>query len=149
MFTIKNYEIHPELHYEPDDHYWIEIKETIARIGIDQLEQEAKGAFVVVQLEEPGKQLKKGEIFGSIEAEKYVGQLRMPISGKIVKANSKVIESPRLINSDPYGEGWLVEIELTSFLEEEPGLVTGEMDLRAWFESELNRYEEKGWTAEL
>ena len=149
MFTIQKYEIHEGLFYHPDDHVWLKVEEAKGLIGLDPLVQESMGAFVVVQLDEEGKILEKGDSFGTVEAEKYVGPLRSPISGIIKNINSEVMENPRLANIDPYGKGWLIELELTNFREERAGLLTGEGPIREWFEAEVKKYEDEGWLAEL
>ncbi|MCI0443732.1 hypothetical protein L0244_24315, partial [bacterium] len=148
MFSVQNYQINPELFYESKDHFWIKVDGTRARIGMDPLVQESMGAFVVVQLDKQGKSLSKGESFGTVEAEKYVGPLRSPVSGKVMAINDAVVQNPRLANTDPYNEGWFIEIELANFEQERNGLVTGEEALRKWLETELKKYQEEGWLAE-
>lgn len=148
MKKILNFEVRTNLLYDPKEHFWLDIKGNIARIGMSSLVQETTGSFVAVQFEESGKRLTKSSSFGSIEAEKHVGHLKAPISGVILKTNAKVMENPRLINTDPYGEGWLVEIEMSHFEEEIKNLIQGEENIIAWFESELKKYDEKGWLAQ-
>ncbi len=148
MFKVKNYEIHPELYYDQKEHLWIKVDGNRARVGIDPLEQETKGAFVVIQLDSIGSVVQKGESFGSLEAEKHVGTLRSPVSGKIAATNSAVLENPRLANADPYNTGWFVEIELSNFDEDKKSLLTGEDALKQWYETEIKKYEEWGWLAE-
>ncbi len=147
MFKIREYEIYPDLYYDPREHLWLRVEGDRARIGIDPLEQETKGAFVVIQLESAGKPLKRGESFGSVEAEKHVGALNAPVSGVIEAVNPAVLENPRLANTDPYGEGWLIEVRLTNFEQEKPLLLTGESALRQWYEAEIRKYEDWGWLA--
>ncbi len=148
MITIKNYQLDPELFYDPQSHLWIKVEGSRARIGIDPLEQETKGAFVVVQFESPGKQVSRGETFGSLEAEKHVGALTCPVSGKIVAINEAVVKNPRLANTDPFGEGWFLEIEMSDFEKEREQLITGELAIRQWYEAEIKKYEDWGWLAE-
>ena len=148
MITVKNYQLDPELYYDPQHHLWIKVEGNRARIGIDPLEQETKGAFVVVQFESEGKVLARGESFGSLEAEKHVGTLVMPVSGSITTINPAVVENPRLANTDPYGNGWFIEVELTDFDKEKQHLITGELALRQWYEAEIKKYEDWGWLAE-
>ncbi|MEE9168967.1 MAG: glycine cleavage system protein H [bacterium] len=149
MFTIQNYEIHEDLFYCPEDHFWLRVEHNRAQIGMDPLVQESMGAFVVVQLDEKGKIFKKGDSFGTVEAEKYVGPLRSPISGVLKNINIEVIENPRLPNREPYRKGWLIEVELTNFEKERASLLTGEGPLREWFEAEIKKYKDEGWLAEL
>jgi len=148
MFKIQTYEIHPELFYDPEGHFWLRVEGTRARLGMEPLVQESMGAFVVVQLDAPGKPLEKGDAFGTVEAEKYVGPLRTPVSGTLAVVNERLAENPRLPNLDPYGDGWMVEIEMNRFEEEKHDLLTGEAALRTWYEQEVKKYEEEGWLAE-
>lgn len=149
MITIKNYQLDPELFYEPQDHFWLKVKDNRARIGMDPLVQESMGAFVVIQIHEKGTTLNRGDSFGTVEAEKFVGPLRAPVSGTIMQINKKVVQNPRLVNSDPYGEGWLIELKLSNFEHEKDALVNGEAALRSWFAKEIEKYEDAGWLAEM
>jgi len=83
-----------------------------------------------------------------VEAEKHVGALKAPVSGRIVRVNDALIQNPRLANEDPYGAGWFVEIELTNFDAEKQELISGETNIRAWLLAEAKKYEERGWIAE-
>ena len=148
MFVIRNYRVDPDLYYDPKGHFWLKVEGTRARVGMDPLVQDSMGAFVVVQLDYKGKRLSNGDSFGTVEAEKYVGPLRSPVSGSIMSTNDRVVQNPRLANTDPYGEGWLIEIELNNFDEEKNRLLTGEEEVRKWFEEEIRRYEGEGWLAE-
>jgi len=149
MFSIKNYEIHENLFYYREEHFWLKVDRDRARIGMDPLVQESMGALVVVQFDETGKTLKRADSFGTVEAEKYVGPLRSPVSGILKKINGEVLENPRLPNLDPYGKGWLIEVELTDFEKEKASLLTGEEPLRKWFKAEIKIYEDEGWLAEF
>ncbi len=148
MFTVHNYNIYPDLFYDPKEHFWLKAEGKRARIGMDPLVQDSMGAFVVVQLDPVGKLMSKGDSFGTVEAEKYVGPFRSPVSGIIVAVNEQVVQNPRLTNAEPYGNGWLIEMELTDFEKEKDGLLTGEEPVRKWFEHEIQRYQEKEWLAE-
>jgi len=147
MKKIDKYEVRTDLKYDPENHFWVDVTGDKAIIGMSPLVQETSGSFVAVQVEEAGTSLVKGESFGTAEAEKHVGPLKTPVSGKIIAVNDKVIENPRLINADPYGAGWLIEIQL-DHIEELNVLVAGEADITSWFESELKKFSEKGWIAQ-
>ena len=101
-----------DLHYTTD-HEWIRINGTKATVGITDFAQGELGDIVFVEIETVGKQLKQGDTFGSIEAVKTVSDLFMPVSGKVLGINDKINDSPDLINNDPYGEGWLIEMEIS------------------------------------
>ncbi len=148
MKKIGKYKVRTDLLYDPENHFWIDLKDDKAVIGMSPLIQETNGYFVAVQIQEPETGLKKGDSFGSAEAEKHVGPLKTPLSGEILSVNAKVIENPRLINIDPYGEGWLIEIALNNIDQEIKSLIGGEADIAIWFESELKKFDEKGWIAQ-
>jgi glycine cleavage system H protein len=148
MTKIDKYEVDTGLFYDANEHFWIRISDNVARVGMSPLIQETSGAFVAVQLNAIDKEFAKGEAFGSIEAEKHVGPLKMPLSGKVVSVNQEIIENPRLINYDPYGDGWIMEIELTNADSEVPDLIFGDHKVVQWFESELKKFEDKGWIAQ-
>ncbi len=102
------------------DHEWVKIEGNVAIVGITEFAQSELGDIVYVEIETEGESVEKEEIFGSVEAVKTVSDLFMPISGKITEFNSKLESDPELVNKDPYGDGWMikVEIENTSELEE-------------------------------
>ena len=148
MTKINKYEVDTALYYDPAEHFWIKISGDHIRIGMSPLIQETSGAFVAVQMNALDKEFHKGEAFGTIEAEKHVGPLKAPLSGKVTRVNEEVLENPRLINYDPYGDGWLIEMELTNADVELSGLVYGEDNVVQWFESELKKFDDKGWIAQ-
>jgi glycine cleavage system H protein len=148
MKKIKNFDVRTDLWYAADEGFWLDIDGSVARIGMSPLAQETTGSFVAVRFEEVGARFAKGESFGSVEAEKHVGHLKMPASGVIVAVNEKVLENPRLLNTDPYGKGWLAEIELTDWDAEKSNLLSGENEVEAWFAAEIEKFEDKGWLAE-
>ena len=101
-----------DLHYT-NDHEWIRIRGTKATVGITDFAQGELGDIVFVEIETVGKQLNQGDTFGSIEAVKTVSDLFMPVSGQVLGINDKINDAPDLINNDPYGEGWLIEMEIS------------------------------------
>lgn len=142
------FDLRTDLRYDPATLYWLDVRGNVARIGMPPLVQESTGSFVAVQLFPEGAEVRRGERFGSTEAEKHVGHLKAPVSGRLLRVNAQVQENPRLLNTDPYGAGWLVEIELSDAAAELPLLVQGEAEVRAFFEKEAQKYREKGWLAE-
>ncbi|MEU6641584.1 glycine cleavage system protein GcvH [Saccharomonospora sp. NPDC046836] len=101
-----------ELRYT-EEHEWVAVRggDTV-RVGITEYAQDQLGDVVFVDLPEVGRQLDAGDVFGEVESTKSVSELFAPLDGEIVAVNGAVAESPELINSDPYGEGWLIEIKL-------------------------------------
>jgi len=117
----------------PDDlkytkeHEWVRVEGNIATIGITDFAQGELGDIVFVDVDTEGDDLDKDEVFGSIEAVKTVSDLFMPLSGKVTEFNSKIEDEPELINNDPYGEGWIIKMEISDI--EELGLL---MDAAAY-----------------
>ena len=95
-----------------NDHEWVKIDGNIATIGITDFAQGELGDIVFVDVETVDESLNSGEVFGSVEAVKTVSDLFMPVSGKIIELNAEVESSPELINTDPYGKGWIIKVEL-------------------------------------
>ncbi|MEJ6583782.1 MAG: glycine cleavage system protein GcvH [Crocinitomicaceae bacterium] len=95
------------------DHEWVSIEGNIATIGITDFAQGELGDIVYVEVETEGESLDIEEVFGSVEAVKTVSDLFMPISGEIKEFNSELEANPELVNSDPYGKGWMIKIEVS------------------------------------
>jgi glycine cleavage system H protein len=94
------------------DHEWIKLAGKIASIGITEFAQGELGDIVFVEIETVGSHLDKGSTFGTIEAVKTVSDLFMPVSGKVLEMNARINDAPDLINKEPYGEGWLIRVEV-------------------------------------
>ncbi|MDC1069208.1 glycine cleavage system protein GcvH [Flavobacteriales bacterium] len=101
-----------ELKYTKD-HEWVRIEGDIAFIGITEFAQGELGDIVFVDVDTNGEDLDKEEVFGSIEAVKTVSDLFMPVSGKVISFNEQLEQEPELINSDPYGNGWIIKISIS------------------------------------
>ena len=99
------------------DHEWLRLEGDIAYIGITAFAQSELGDIVFVDVDSEGETLEKEEVFGSIEAVKTVSDLFMPISGEILAFNEKLSDSPELINSEPYGSGWVIKIAVSDIKE--------------------------------
>lgn len=95
------------------DHEWIKIDGEIATVGITDFAQGELGDIVYVDVESVGDEVDREEVFGSVEAVKTVSDLFMPLSGEILEFNENLEVTPESINSDPYGEGWIIKIKIT------------------------------------
>ena len=95
-----------------ESHEWIQIESDIATVGITHFAQSELGDIVFVELPEISEYLQKGEVFGSIEAVKTLGDLVSPLSGEVLEANETLEENAEQVNKDPYGAGWLVKIRI-------------------------------------
>lgn len=93
------------------EHEWLRMEGNRGRVGITDYAQHSLGDIVFVELPPVGKEFKAGEAFGVVESVKSASDIYMPVSGKVVAVNEEVINSPQLINQDPYGKGWMIEIE--------------------------------------
>jgi glycine cleavage system H protein len=99
------------------DHEWIKKEGNVGYVGITDFAQGELGDVVFVEIETVGETLSKGETFGTIEAVKTVSDSYMPVSGKVIEKNEKLDTNSDLINKDPYGEGWMIKIEMTNMAE--------------------------------
>jgi glycine cleavage system H protein len=96
------------------DHEWIKLEGNIATIGITEFAQRELGDIVYVEVETIGKTLMAEAVFGTVEAVKTVSDLYLPVSGTINEVNPALANAPELVNSDPYGEGWMVKMTVTN-----------------------------------
>lgn len=99
------------------DHEWVKIEGNIATVGITDFAQSELGDIVFVEIETEGDELDKEEVFGSVEAVKTVSDLFMPLSGEVAEVNSKIESTPEVVNEDPYGEGWMIKIQMSNTAE--------------------------------
>ena len=107
-----------ELKYTKD-HEWVRVEGNIAIVGITDFAQSELGDIVYVEVETEGEELAKEEIFGTVEAVKTVSDLYLPVSGKIVEFNTALEANPESVNSNPYGDGWMIKIEMSDASEVE------------------------------
>jgi glycine cleavage system H protein len=95
------------------EHEWVQVEGDIATIGVTDFAQGELGDIVFVEIETEGEELDAEEVFGTIEAVKTVSDLFMPISGEVIEVNEALADNPELVNSDPYGEGWMIKIKMS------------------------------------
>ncbi len=94
------------------DHEWVKMEGEIARIGITDFAQGELGDIVYIDVDSEGEVLGAGEVFGSVEAVKTVSDLFMPVSGEVIAFNEALEDTPELVNTDPYGEGWIIKVKM-------------------------------------
>lgn len=99
------------------DHEWIRVEGNVGTIGITDHAQGELGDVVYVDIPDDVKEIKKGQNFGTIEAVKTVADIFAPVSGKVVEINKALNDNPEIVNQDPYGDGWMVKIELSNLSE--------------------------------
>ncbi len=101
-----------ELKYTKD-HEWVKLEGNVATVGITDFAQSELGDIVFVDVDTVDDDLNAGEVFGSVEAVKTVSDLYLPVSGKVIEFNEELEGEPELVNTDPYGKGWIVKVELS------------------------------------
>lgn len=109
------------------DHEWISLEGNVATIGITEFAQRELGDIVYVEIETVGKTLMAEAVFGTVEAVKTVSDLYLPVAGTINEVNPALGDEPELVNSDPYGEGWMIKMTVNN-----PADVSGLMDAAAY-----------------
>ena len=103
----------PDDLYYTEEHEWLRVgDDNTATIGITDFAQGELGDIVFVEIDPDGTEVDKDGVFGTVEAVKTVSELYMPVSGTIVEANAELEGAPELVNQDPYGDGWMVKIEM-------------------------------------
>jgi glycine cleavage system H protein len=119
-------ELPEDLRYTPA-HEWVRVDGDIARVGITSHAQSALGDIVYVQLPECGASVDAGQPVGEVESTKSVSDIYAPVSGEVTSRNDALDAAPELVNSDPYGDGWMFELRLV-----DPGAVDGLLDAAAY-----------------
>lgn len=107
------------------EHEWLRIEDGVATIGITAHAQDELGDVVYVELPSPGDTVEAGASFGTVESVKAVSELFTPVSGEVARVNATLADSPDLVNSDPYGRGWMIEVRFTED-PDEAGLMSAE-----------------------
>ena len=105
-----------ELKYT-EEHEWVKIEDNIATIGITDFAQGELGDIVYLEIDSLDSEIALNEVFGTVEAVKTVSDLFMPVGGKVIEMNSTLEDKPELVNEDPYGEGWIINIDISDLSE--------------------------------
>lgn len=109
------------------EHEWVRVEGTTGTVGITDFAQKELGDIVYVEIETVGETVEQNSVFGTVEAVKTVSDLFIPVSGKILEKNAALNDKPEVVNTDAYGQGWMVKIELT-----DPSQLDGLMDAEAY-----------------
>jgi glycine cleavage system H protein len=109
------------------DHEWVRLEGDVAIVGITDFAQHELGDIVYVEIETVGQELNAGDVFGTVEAVKTVSDLYLPLDGSVTEINPNLNSNPELVNTDPYGEGWMVKMKLDNAAD-----VDGLMDAAAY-----------------
>lgn len=102
-----------ELRYT-NEHEWIRVEGDVAYVGITDYAQSELGEIVFVDINTEGETVNQNEVFGSVEAVKTVSDLNMPVTGEVLEVNETINDQPELVNNDPYGEGWMIKIQVAN-----------------------------------
>ncbi|MFW0718084.1 glycine cleavage system protein GcvH [Pedobacter sp. N23S346] len=105
-----------ELKYTKD-HEWVKVEGNEAFIGITDFAQRELGDIVYIDINSVGEEVAREEVFGTVEAVKTVSDLFMPVTGTVLEINAELNDNPELVNSDPYGKGWMVKVSLSELAE--------------------------------
>ncbi len=147
MARIDGYDFPDELWYHPREHLWLrperEGERWIVTVGVDAVGQDALGEVVYVQVTEAGRSVARGEAVGSLEAEKMVRPILAPLSGTLREVNSALMAAPRILNRDPYGQGWMFRMQARDWQGEQKDLLHGEARVAAWIIAELQAMKER------
>jgi glycine cleavage system H protein len=147
--TVKGFEVRVDRLYDLEHHMWIELLgDDRVRIGMDSLGVETSGTLAHLSAVSMGTVIPRGEPFGSLEAEKYVGPLVAPLSGTIVAVNEEVFADPKKVESDPYDSGWMIEMEPSDLAAERAGLIEGTNVIAERFAQKVTEYRLEGVLAE-
>lgn len=110
MIKVNDYELNEGVYYN-EDHMWVRVEDSLARVGITDYAQKSLREVVFAEIPEVGTEVKQKESFGTLESVKAVSDLIAPISGTVKEVNNEVADNPEVINQDPYGKGWLMVVE--------------------------------------
>ena len=148
MTRIEGYDFPDDLWYHPREHLWLRPEREggrwIVTVGVDAVGQDALGEVVYIQLVEARRVVVRGEAVGSLEAEKMVRPVLAPLSGTVAEVNAALIAAPRLLNREPYGQGWILRMQARDWEGEREELLHGEERVRAWIIAELQAMKERG-----
>ncbi|MFZ7113439.1 MAG: glycine cleavage system protein GcvH [Desulfatiglandales bacterium] len=146
MADIKGYSLPDELYYHKD-HSWARVDGTRVTVGMNDFFQKEAGDIVFIDLPEEEEDVSQGEVCGKIQSRKWIGKLVAPVSGEIVEINEDLEDDTSLINTDPYGEGWILVIEASDLEDELENLMQGD-SLAAFIEEEIKVAEQEKAKAE-
>jgi glycine cleavage system H protein len=133
MAEVKGCQLPEDVYYWPEKHVWARLEpDGTVKVGMTDIAQFLAKSIVSVTPRGAGKKLKRGKSVGTVESGKWVGPVNTPVSGAVLEVNDEVLANPKLINSDPYGEGWVVRIQPDDWEGEKTSLVIGEEGIEAY-----------------
>ena len=141
MAEIRGYNMPDELYYN-EEHSWARVEGTKVLVGMTDFFQKEAGDIVFIDLPEEEEEVSQGEVCGKIQSRKWIGKLVAPVSGEIVEINEDLEDDTSIINTDPYGKGWILVIEAGNLDSELENLIHGD-DVHGWIDSEIKKAEEE------
>ena len=141
MADIKGYNLPDDLYYHKE-HSWARVDGDKVTVGMTDFFQKEAGDIVFVDLPEEEDEVEQGEVCGKIQSRKWIGKLVAPVSGEIAEVNEDLDEDTSLINTDPYGKGWILVIEASNLAEDLGNLLHGDAVV-TFIEEEIKRAEEE------
>jgi glycine cleavage system H protein len=137
MVKLEGYDFPDDLYFHPD-HMWVKMEGDTAILGYNAWAADAAGKLVSLKTRPAGKEVKAGKTLGSVESGKWVGSLKMPITGKVIEINPALAENPGIINDSPYGDGWIAKVEPSDLSEIDTLMKGSDKDkLEAWLKEEI------------
>jgi glycine cleavage system H protein len=143
MAQLDTFNLPDDLYYQSEDHLWVRVEANLVRIGLDDVAQASAQVITHLRLKPPGRPNPQGRPFGTMEAGKYVGPLRLPVGGKVIEINQDLMDNPGLANSDPYGKGWLALVEPDNLQGDLANLVHGAA-VQPWLEKSVADWRARG-----
>jgi glycine cleavage system H protein len=141
MVEIKGYNMPDDLYYHAE-HSWARVDGNRVTVGMTDFFQKEAGDIVYIDLPDEEEEVSQGEVCGKIQSRKWIGKLVAPVSGEIVQINEDLVEETGLINTDPYGKGWILVIEASDLESEIEKLIRGDA-VADFIEKEVQRAEEE------
>ena len=141
MADIMGYNMPDELYYH-EEHSWARVEDNRVTVGMTDFFQKEAGDIVFIDLPEEDEEVSQGEICGKIQSRKWIGKIVAPVSGEIIEVNEDLEDDTSLINTDPYGDGWIFVIEAGDLDSDLDGLMQGE-DVVRFLEREIKKAEEE------
>lgn len=132
MTVVKNCNLPEELYYLVEKHIWVRPEGDLVIVGMTDVAQNLAKTIISVTLKKAGKQVRKGRNVATVESGKWVGPVPAPVSGEIVEVNENLTGTPALINSDPYGAGWVAKLRAGDWAADSADLVTGPEGIEAY-----------------
>jgi len=140
MAEIEGYDLPDELYYHKE-HMWVKKEGDVIRVGLNDFSQKLSGELSFIELPETEAEAEADEVIGSYETGKWMGKIYSPVAGEVVEVNSELEDDPTLINSDPYGAGWIFTMKPADPAEVD-ALMHGEAAI-AWLKTEIAKHAKK------